>query len=194
MSRTYPYYKPIPQLRNELLQSPRSTLPSLPPPQTKDIRGIIGYEDIYAITKTGEIWNLRKHKWMAKRLNPQGYWRINLSQNGHTKTFTIHRLVAKTFIPNPGNMPIVNHLDGNKLNNSIENLEWTTSRGDILHSWKIGLCKIRNGSPILKQSQVYLIRELYKTGLYTFKELAHKFNTSSCTIHDTINYKRWKWF
>lgn len=175
-------------------QSLHSLKPSLPPPQTKVIRPIVGYEDIYAITKKGEIWNLRRHEWRSTRLNPTGYWVINLSKEGHKKTYTVHRLVAQAFIPNPGNMPIVNHLDGNKQNNDVKNLERTTSKGDILHSWKLGLCKRRNGSPILKRSQVYLIRELYKTGLYTFKELARKFDTSSSTISDTVNYKRWKWF
>ena len=64
-----------------------------------------------------------------------GYYRINLVLKDHSHhNFSIHRLVAEYFIPNPDNLPVVNHLDGNKLNNDYTNLEWTTYSGNWQHA------------------------------------------------------------
>lgn len=68
----------------------------------------------------------------------QGYHNVNLSLNGKSKTCRVHRLVAKTFIPNPNNYPVINHIDGNKDNNSSNNLEWCTQKHNIIQSFKNG--------------------------------------------------------
>lgn len=69
----------------------------------------------------------------------QGYALVSLSKNGKKKKFRIHRLVAEAFIPNPNNYPCVNHIDGNKLNNNVNNLEWCTEKQNMEHAAKFNL-------------------------------------------------------
>lgn len=89
----------------------------------KDIKG---YEGKYQVSNLGNVKSLHynntnKEKVLKTTLHKDGYLFVSL---GHDKTKSIHRLVAETFIPNPDNMPIVNHKDENKQNNSVDNLEW----------------------------------------------------------------------
>lgn len=71
---------------------------------------------------------------MRPQTDKQGYSRVLLSANGIHKNYQIHRLVATTFIPNPKNLLIVNHIDGNPKNNRVENLEWCTQSENVLHA------------------------------------------------------------
>lgn len=109
----------------------------------------------YAISNLGRIKRLKSKRWCKvnnsystykeKLLTPSNkntkkYWRIHIHYNdGKIIMESIHRLVAKTFIPNPENLEQVNHIDGNKDNNCVENLEWVTNKYNIQHSIKIGL-------------------------------------------------------
>lgn len=92
----------------------------------------------YIISNTGEVKNLKTGK-ILKKDSSRDYYEVVLSKNGKTKKYSIHRLVAQHFIPNPENRPQVNHKDGNKLNNCVNNLEWVTRSENILHSYKNGL-------------------------------------------------------
>lgn len=94
----------------------------------KDIKG---YEGRYQISTLGRVKSLVSHFGTEERIMKgqpvwTGYLRVCLTKDGKSKMHTIHRLVAETFIPNPQNKPIVNHIDGNITNNSIDNLEWVT--------------------------------------------------------------------
>ena len=100
----------------------------------KDIKG---YEGLYQISNLGRVKSLsridsRGHKLNEKILKPKirgyGYKAVMLSKNNIHKLYYIHRLVAEAFIPNPDNLPCVNHIDENKNNNCIENLEWCTRK------------------------------------------------------------------
>jgi hypothetical protein len=108
----------------------------------KDIQG---YEGIYQISNLGRIKSLHRDYTNGRILNPaknnRGYLRLGLSGNGKVRYDSVHRLVAETFIPNPKNLPEVNHIDGNKLNNRVENLEWVTKGENQAHAYKTGLRK-----------------------------------------------------
>lgn len=97
-------------------------------------KDIEGYEGLYQISNTGKVKSL-KRKYKTKKcdeiikspsLASRGYFRLPLCKEGKVKYFYIHRLVAQAFIPNPENLPQVNHKDENKLNNNVTNLEWCT--------------------------------------------------------------------
>jgi hypothetical protein len=96
----------------------------------------------YALAKTGELLSLRylnsnKLK-ILKPLKSSKYMEYAIGKSYHK---TIHRLLAETFIPNPDNKPCVNHIDGNKLNNTVDNLEWCTYSENHLHAYKNNLMK-----------------------------------------------------
>ena len=87
-------------------------------------KDIIGYEGLYQVSNLGRV--RRSGKILKGGYNNKGYHTINLCKKGISKSFFVHRLVAIAFIPNPNNLPIVNHKDENPKNNCIENLEWCT--------------------------------------------------------------------
>lgn len=99
-------------------------------------KDIPDYEGYYQVSNLGKIKRLPRHKPTDKRkthnnirkprLAENGYFRINLSKDNSVKWFGIHRLVALAFIPNPDNLPVINHKDENKQNNRVDNLEWCT--------------------------------------------------------------------
>lgn len=107
----------------------------------------------YFITEEGLIYSAKTKKVLKNTLSKsRGYYRVTLMLQGCKKNYEVHRLVALAFIPNPENKPQVNHIDGNKLNNHVSNLEWVTDRENKLHGWNIGLynssIKQRNAASI----------------------------------------------
>lgn len=89
----------------------------------------------YSITTSGIVFNKKKGKPVKWFKSSSGYWEVDLSKDGTHKRFSVHRLVAIVFIPNPNNLPEVNHKDGNRLNPDISNLEWVTGRQNIRHGF-----------------------------------------------------------
>ena len=88
---------------------------------------IEGYEGLYQISNLGRVWSIRKEIYMKGGL-VSDYYGVSLTKDGHYDTFSIHRLVAKAFIPNPLNLPQVNHKDEDKFNNRVDNLEWCDAK------------------------------------------------------------------
>ena len=94
----------------------------------KEWRDIKGYEGLYKINTSGEIISLKTNTKLRFFKNNKVYYRVGLSKNNHEKKYLVHRLVAETFIPNPLNLPDVNHKDENPLNINCDNLEWCTKQ------------------------------------------------------------------
>lgn len=95
---------------------------------------IPGYEGFYAATKDGKIYSHRAGKFLTLTLKPHGYMQVELNVLGTTTYHRVHRLIALTFIDNPDKKPFVNHLDGNKQNNDVSNLEWVTGAENNIHA------------------------------------------------------------
>jgi hypothetical protein len=90
---------------------------------------IIGYEGLYKINRAGQVWSERKQKFMKYSLT-KGYYIVNLNKEGKKKTLKVHRLICLQFLPNPNNLPQVDHIDRNTQNNSLDNLRWVSHRGN----------------------------------------------------------------
>ena len=119
-----------------------------------DIRiPITNYEGLYDVTTNGRVWSYPKPtnpryltgRWMTpsiatrakgtKTRGGTGYCVVQLFKEGSRKSKHVHRLVAEAFIANPSSLPQVNHKDGNKLNNCVDNLEWVTARDNVRHRY-----------------------------------------------------------
>lgn len=112
------------------------------------MKKIKSYEK-YSITKEGRVFSgdkeLKQHK-SKNKSGTSGYMQVYLYDGkGGRKCKQVHRLVAEAFIPNPENKRTVNHIDGNKTNNNIDNLEWATDSENALHAHKNGLVKTKSG-------------------------------------------------
>ena len=90
----------------------------------------------YLITKDGRVFSKRANKYLKPKIDPDGYLLVSISTNNVNKQISIHRLVAMTYIENPNNYPYVNHIDNNKQNNNITNLEWCTPKQNMIHHIK----------------------------------------------------------
>ena len=116
-------------------------------------KDISGYEDKYQVSNCGNVRSLEYHNAKGlkrtKNLKPatdcKGYLRCALSKNNILRTFKVHRLVAMAFLENPNNLPQVNHKDGNKKNNRVDNLEWSDNSQNIQHAYNNGLIRHHHG-------------------------------------------------
>ena len=162
-----------------------------------------GYEGFYCVSDDGEIKALERtmHKGKCHRtwhehilktaIDAKGYLRTSLSKNGKTSTVKIHRVVAEAFLENPFDLPQVNHIDGNKQNNSVSNLEWISQSDNMKHACKTGLklCSGENNS--CSKLTVHDVVEIRNSDL-TQKELANLYGVSKTTIARVIHHKSWK--
>lgn len=94
---------------------------------------VVGFEGYYAVSNTGEVMSLRKNRRLRQRIDRYGYPKVAFSVHGKSFYFTVHRLVATAFIPNPEQKKTVNHINEDKTDNRAENLEWLTTRENDNH-------------------------------------------------------------
>ena len=107
--------------------------------------GTIKTLDHKNIRKNGRADN-RKGRKLKPSIDKYGYYKVVLSHNGKRKTYPVHRLVAMAFLPNPLNKKTVNHIDGNKTNNNVSNLEWASQKENQSHKWNTGLANYKRDS------------------------------------------------
>lgn len=135
-------------------------------------------------------YRITKEKILAQRKDKNGYLLITI-QN---KTYKVHRIITETFIPNPNSLPQVNHKNGIKSDNNVSNLEWCTSKQNILHSIKMGFTanqKTNHYSAKLTEKQVKEIRQL--KGKMKQKEIALLYGVNRSAIYNILSNKKWKW-
>lgn len=158
---------------------------------------IEGYE-MYSASNTGQIKNNITGTILKQRINSCGYFILNLSNGsvGKKRTLKVSRLVALAWIPNTDNKSQVNHIDGNKLNNTIENLEWVTASENCIHSVKNNLSPSRlgenNGHSKLTESDVKALRKDKINNGMSNKQLGVKYGISHKHAAAICEYKRWK--
>lgn len=99
---------------------------------------------IYSVSNKGNVKNNYTEQMLKPFFDKDGYPMVKISNSQSRKTFRVHRLVALHFIENEYNKPQVNHIDGNKVNNNVENLEWVTQEENYLHALKAGLMRRRS--------------------------------------------------
>ena len=121
--------------------------------------------DNYYIYDTGDVLNITTNKILKGSIGENGYKYYRLSKNNKKQMFYAHRLVAEAFLINKDNLPLVNHKDGNKRNNKVDNLEWCTQKENIMHAWSTGLSNHKNHSkfqiPELSRSASSLSKMIY---------------------------------
>lgn len=165
-------------------------------------RDIPGYEGVYRISDQGRIMRIKSGPGARPGLilkpyvRPDGYHNITLWSDNVSHKYYIHRLVLVAFLGPPPPNHEVNHKDGCKSNNCLDNLEWMERSANMFHRHRvlgqIGPQGERCGKAKLTADQVREIRRLYGTGNYQQKDLADAFHVSRTAIQQIVNYQRWK--
>ena len=169
---------------------------------------IIGYEGFYEVSNLGRVKSIARWKpqnnggkcWVEDRIlnnsvNNRGYVRLCLHRDSKGKSYKLSRLVAQAFVPNPNNLPYVNHIDGVKTNDIYTNLEWCSQSDNVKHAYTCGLRQSAIGKvrlTILSFEKAEEIRALYKSGDKNQREIAELYGVSTATINGIINYKIWQ--
>lgn len=165
-------------------------------------KDIEGYENMYRISNYGNILSLprikrnqsgnyqTKRKILKKHYNTNGYQQAFLYKNGDRKVITIHKLVLQNFISSKprGTNVVANHLDGNKSNNYMENLEWTTSRENNLHALRIGLRKTYGLTVVDLWNKIEILEKSIRS---IAKEIGCSHATVSRFIRKEKKARRW---
>lgn len=153
--------------------------------------------DYYA-NDNGSIYSSISHKTLSYQLDKDGYAKVQLSStDGKRHRYSVHRLILENFNPIEGMQNLqVNHIDGNKLNNKLENLEWCNCSENQMHAYRIGLKNQKgdkNNASRLTEKQVLEIIDLLLSKQFTYKEIASKYNVHEETIGAIKRKKNWKY-
>ncbi len=165
-------------------------------------KDVIGYEGKYLVSDMGRMSN---GKYIMKN-TISIYSRIGLYSNRKCYLALIHRVVAEAFIPNPNNYPCVNHINGIKQDNRVQNLEWCTYSHNLKHAYDTGLKEISTQRRLdisfnnrgekavgskLKECDILAIRKLYNDGV-KLQEIANVYSVTSANICSIGKNKNWK--
>ena len=148
---------------------------------------IKGYEGLYQITKDGRVWSIRRKLFLKPTAITTGYLRVFLFEKGKGKGFYIHRLVATAYLEIIEGKEEVNHLDGDKTNNKVNNLAWVNRWENMSHAWDSGLmsnCKLRE--------HVEDIRHCHRHHKETYKSLAERYSVNEASIFRVLTNRSYK--
>jgi len=163
--------------------------------------------DNYTVDKEGNVRSAITGKVLKQQLTKKGYMSVDLYKSGVKAHARVHRLVCKAFLPNPTNKPQVNHIDSNRKNNSVENLEWCTPKENAQHAWGKGGMKTnfhrKGGQPgphrgedspsaKLTVEKVVSIRKLLDWGMPPAR-LGSMFGVSGTAIRKIKTGRSWAW-
>ncbi len=152
-------------------------------------KNVVGYEEIYLVSEYGDVKRIAKTNnqygigHILKHSINKGYANVQLHKNGIVKQMRVHRIVSMAFIENPNNKPHVNHIDGNKLNNHISNLEWCTPRENEIHKHRV-LGKTPR-KYIITSTQISGIKALREEGK-RLHQIANVYNLPIDSIHKVL--------
>lgn len=154
-----------------------------------------GYEGLYKISNYGDIKSVRRGLVLTPVMISGGYYQVTLYNKGRRKNYRIHRIVAEHFIPNVDNKPEVNHIDGDKSNDSVPNLEWVSSRENIIHAFDTGL-RVSHGEHNnfhkLSNTDVLEVYDLAHSGLFKQSEIGAMYNVHKDTVSAIKRKKNWR--
>lgn len=155
----------------------------------------------YMVSTDGMVKRVSTGKILNQKLDKDNYLSVNLSMGsrGNTRQVFVHRLVAEAFIPNPENKPLVRHIDGNPVNNCVENLKWVTAKENVEYSIKTGVKEDDHGSlscnSKLSPNEISYCRKMYqpRSKLYGCRALAKRFGVSKSTMSYILNNKTYSY-
>ena len=173
---------------------------------TDDWKAVSGYEGLYVVNSCGVVKSLgrsltrkdgrsynREERVLTQHTDTKGYMKVHLCKDGKPKNAFVHRLVAQAFIPNPDNLPQVNHINEDKSDNRVENLEWVTCRENVNHGTGIFRNAIARSVPVVRISQ--------DGGTKWFRSASHAAKVmhivsqgiQNCCAHRQRTYKGYQW-
>jgi len=154
-----------------------------------------GWESWLEVNETGEIRKPTNKKQRYCRINLAGYLEVKVTVDKKVHYLPIHRLIAMTWHPQESYEGlVVNHKDGNKLNNHIDNLEWCTQKINVEHAVNNNLYSERHGKHVLTEEDVLQIRKEFipESRTYGVRALATRYGVGRTTIHNVVHRKTWR--
>ena len=175
------------------------------------LKDIEGFEGLYAVNETGQVWSYPKTCQVGARggtvvrggvfirqhrMKRCGHLRVWLCKDGKRYPQLVHRLVAKAFLPNNDNLPIINHKECNPQNNRVENLEWCTYKHNSKHAYVNGRWTppvqvgSKNSNAIFSEQDIVAIRERHQI-IKNCSQVAREYGVNPKVINDIVNFRRW---
>lgn len=161
-------------------------------------KDVIEFPELFMVSSHGRVWSKRSSRILKQTKLKTGYLTIASKIGGRTGRNIckrVHRWAAEAFIPNPESKPFVNHKDGDKENNHIDNLEWCTAAENTSHAYSMGLISSAVGEDVgsskLTNHDVTMIRQLYAEGSHTHRSLGERFGVCHTVVGRIIKRTAW---